>query len=108
MPPNLSGRPVALLLLLCVMTSGWYITASNLDLYKANDTKYRYLKLQKDKSLVKHLRVTDSLHLMYPQMRDSVIAEEDQRQKDFEMMQQAIQMENEAREIKRKIGIKKR
>lgn len=35
----------ALFLLACLVSAGWYNTYKNLEIYKANDTKYRYIKL---------------------------------------------------------------
>lgn len=97
----------ALFLVLCLISTGWYTTYSHLELYKANDTKYRYLKLEADGGLLKWMKVVDSLYLVDTKMRDSVIAREEQNQRDFEMMQKAKQMEDEARELRGKGNKKK-
>ena len=94
---------VGLFLVLCLVLTGWYNTYDKLKLYKANDTKYRYLKLEADGGLLKWMRVIDSLYLVDRKMRDSVIAKEEQNQRDFEMMQKAKQMEDEARELRGKV-----
>ncbi len=42
----------ALFLIVCLLSTGWYITAAKLEMYKANDTKYRYLKLEADRGYI--------------------------------------------------------
>src|SRR3990170_8086584 len=58
---------------LAVVCSGWYMTINSLSKYKANDTKYRFLKLNNNKSLQQLLFITDSLYRIDPRMRDSVL-----------------------------------
>ncbi len=77
-------------------------------MYKANDTKYRYLKLEADPGLNKWLSIIDSLYIVNPKMREAVIAKEEQNQRNFEMMQQALQMEKEAKELKQKVYQKRK
>jgi hypothetical protein len=97
---------VGLFLVLCLVLTGWYNTYDKLQLYKANDTKYRYLKLEADGGLLKWMKVVDSLYLVDKKMRDNVIDREEQNERDFEMMQKAKQMEEDARELKKKAGNK--
>lgn len=80
------------------------MTAGKLNLYKANDTKYRYLKLQDNRTLNTWLSLTDSLDLMDANMRNTVIAKEDENRRNYEIMQNALKMENEAKELKQKIN----
>lgn len=94
-------------MLLCLVSMGWYNTYDNLDLYKANDIKYKYLKLEASPGLRKWMNLVDGLYMTDAKMRDGVIAKEEQTQQDFEMMQKAKQMENEARELKKKANSKK-
>ena len=77
-----------------------------MELYIANDPKYRYMKLEADGGLLKWMTVIDSLYLVDKKMRESVINKEEQNQMDFEMMQKAKQMEDEARELRGKVGRK--
>ena len=58
--------------------------------------------------LSKWLSLIDSLYLADPKMREFVIAKEQQNQREFETMQKALQMEKEARELKKKINKKGR
>lgn len=94
----------ALFLILCLMSAGWITTAGKLNMYKANDTKYRYLKLQDNETLNTWLSLTDSLHLMDATMRNTVIAKEDENQKNLEIMQKALKMEKEAKKLKQKVS----
>lgn len=94
----------ALFLILCLMSAGWIMTAGKLNVYKANDMKYRYLKLQDNETLNTWLSLTDSLHLMNANMRNTVIAKEDENQKNYEIMQKALKMEKEAKELKQRVS----
>lgn len=91
-------KAAALFLILCLMSAGWIVTASRQDMYKANDTKYRYLKLQDNEFLNIWLSLTDSLYLMDANLRNTVIAKEDQNKRNLEILQKALKMEKEAKE----------
>jgi hypothetical protein len=90
----------------CVTVVGWYRAEDSLALYRANDTKYRYLKLNGGQSLYKALVSLDSLYIKDEKMRDWVIAREERNEKAFQLTQRAIQMEKEAKELKQKVGQK--
>lgn len=98
----------ALFLIVCLLSTALYVTADKLKLYKANDTKYRYLKLEANPGLNKWLGLIDSLYIVNPKMKDAVIAKEEQNQRNFEIMQQALQMEKEAKELKQKVHRKRK
>jgi hypothetical protein len=93
----------ALFLIVCLVSTAWFTTYNKVELYKANDTKYRYLKLNASSALSKWLSFIDSVNNTDPKMREFVIAKEAQNQKDFEMMQKALQMEYDAKELKKKV-----
>ena len=58
--PKLLWVSVGLFLAVCLVSSGWFMTASKLDGYIANDTKYRHLKLDTaNESLQKCLYAVD-------------------------------------------------
>ncbi len=59
----------------------------------------RYLKLQGNETLNTWLNLTDSLFIMDGNIRNTVIAQEEQNRKNFEIMQKALKMEKEAKEI---------
>ncbi len=52
--------------------------------------------------------IIDSLYIVDPKMRAAVIAKEEQNQRDFEMMQQALNMKKEAKELKQKVYQKRK
>jgi len=96
----------ALFLTVCLEAVALYVTINNLYAYKANDTKYRYLKLQDNSALNKLLTFTDSLYQINGTMRDSVIRREEQNQRNLEILRRAIQLEKEAKELKKKANVK--
>jgi hypothetical protein len=91
---------IVLFIVECVTVVGWYRAEDSLALYRANDTKYRYLKLNANQSLYKALTSVDSLYIKDEKMREHVLATEERNEKAFQLMQQAIQMEKEARQLK--------
>ena len=93
----------ALFLTVCLLASGWYMTANKFELYKSNDTKYRYLKLQRSISLRQWWRSADSLFIANKNMRGDVLAREEQKQRDIETLQRAMEMEEEAGRLKRQL-----
>jgi len=105
--PKVTWIAVGLFLALCFVLTGWYKTAGKLEMYKANDTKYRYLKLESNAALNKLLDVTDSLYMANAKMREVVIAREEENQRQFEMIQRALQLEKEAKELKQQANEKK-
>ena len=78
------------------------MTGTALKEYKANDTKYRFLKLYGNNSLKVTLFSTDSLYRIYPGMRDSIVQKENENRDRFEMLQKADNEENEAKELRKK------
>ena len=96
----------ALFLIVCMEGGALYKATNNLQQYKANDTKYRYLKLQDNSVLNKLLSFTDSLYAVSATMHDGIIAREEENQKKLEMLRRAIQLEKEARELKKKVNAK--
>jgi hypothetical protein len=100
--PKIIWLCIVLFVSLAVVCTGWYMTANTLTEYNANDTKYRYLKLNSNKSLLDLLYRTDSLFRADAGLRDSVIQQEEENQRIFEMLQKANNMEREAEELKRK------
>jgi hypothetical protein len=100
--PKIIWLCIGLFVSLAAVCTGWYMTANTLTEYKASDTKYRYLKLNSNKSLLELLYTTDSLFRTDPGLRDSVVQLEEENQRIFEMLQKANNMEREAEELKKK------
>ena len=104
--PKILWLASGLFLGLAIVCTGWYMTGTSMKEYKASDTKYRYLKLNSNKSLQDLLSFTDSLYRTDPDMRDSVIQKEEENRKILELLQKADNMEKEAEKLKRKANAK--
>ena len=100
--PKLLWVTIGLFLLACLFFVLWLSAGENLDQYKSNDTKYRYLKLQENQNLRELLYTTDSIYLINPGLRDSVEQRERQNTRNLEMLQEAMKKEQEAKELREK------
>jgi hypothetical protein len=102
--PKLIWITAGLFLALCLTSAGWYMTGQKMEGYKANDIKYRYLKLQQDSNLLLLLYRTDSLQQARPGfLRDSVIQEENARHRDYALSRKAAGLEQKANTLRGKI-----
>ncbi len=78
-----------LFLILCLVCSGWYMTAQKIDQYKAGDVKYRSLKLIPDTPFHQALVRLDSVFLADPDsIERRVIRQEELNQKSLELTDQ--------------------
>ncbi|HEY4197944.1 MAG TPA: hypothetical protein VGM63_20525 [Mucilaginibacter sp.] len=85
---------VGLFLVLCLVCSGWYMTASEANQYKASDTKFRRLKLVADPALQQYLVRLDSVYLSDPEkMRADVTEQEQLLQQRATLMEQVQTVE---------------
>lgn len=101
--PKIACATAGLFLVLCLVITGWYTTASRLDSFRNNDTKYRYLQLLDNSQLSRLLYITDSMHQAQPSLfRDSVLAAENEKQRRLEMLEEAIRKEAEAQQLRQK------
>lgn len=90
----------AVFLILCLAFTGWYNTANKLDNYIANDTKWRYLKLDTArKSFQIYLLSIDSFYNSRVDLRKTVLAQEEQNRLNFERLQEAAQLKAQAKEL---------
>ena len=105
--PNLVWVTAGLFLILCIVCSGWYTTHDKLENYIAGDTKYRYLKLDTEKTLQKILLFTDSLYFQNPKMRDDIIEIEEENKQRTELQQEADEKQKEADALKVKASHRK-
>lgn len=85
--PLAGAVEVSLLLVLAVF--GLYVNHQKLQQYIANDTKYRSLKLIKNKSLEALLYAHDSTYLANPDMRKQVLEQEAARDRKLELLREA-------------------
>lgn len=100
--PKLIWITASLFLLFSLACSGWYNTTSKLSAYVANDTKYRYLKLNNNRNLQVVLHITDSLYFSDHGMRDSVIQTEEKNEQKSKLLQEAIEKQKEADKLRKK------
>ncbi len=81
------------------------MTSKRLAGYKANDTKYRMLRLD-----TVHYRLqffldrADSLYRVDPDLRKSVLETEEQRRINFERLQRAERLKEEAKKLEKEVG----
>lgn len=101
--PKIAWITAVFFVALLIVCPGWYMTETALKAYKANDTKYRYLKLNPNKALMQLLFYIDSIYRLDPDMRDSVIQKEEDISRLFVLEREAESMKKETEELKRKV-----
>lgn len=101
--PKIAWVTAGLFLALCLVVTGWYTTASRLDSFRNNDTKYRYLQLIDNNQVSHLLHYADSLQQARSGFfRDSVLTAENEKQRRLEMLDEAIRKEAEAQQLRQK------
>jgi hypothetical protein len=101
--PNIIVISAILFIIICALISGWIITYQNLDQYKENDTKYRFLKVQGNKPLQDLLFITDSLYNAQSNLRENVIHQEDSILERFKRLQEIDTKEKEIKALKKRV-----
>ena len=101
--PKIVLIAAGLFLTVCFLSTGWYMTADKLNLYKANDTKYRYLRSYGTKAVQQLLNFTDSLFIVTPKLREAVLQREQKIQDSIETMLRANDMEQQAIELRKRV-----
>jgi len=87
--PKIAWITVGLFLVLCFISSGWYMTARSSEQYQANDIKYRELKLEADSAFRQYLYKLDSLYLANPEKMTKFVKEQELlREKSLELSEQ--------------------
>ena len=102
--PKIAFATVVLSVLLLLALMGWYYTFDDLNQFKGNDTKYRYLKLQKNEPLRQLLFITDSLFTKQSGMRENVIYQEDSILDRFKRLQEIEAREKKIKELKKELN----
>lgn len=93
-----------LFLALCLVSAGWYWTGRKLDDFVANDTKYRYLKLDTARGgLQKYLYVVDSLYRTHPDMRRWLLRQEVATRQQAVTLDQAKDREPGAKQLRNNV-----
>jgi len=94
--PKLTWIAAGMFLALCLVCSGWYITARTSEQYQANDIKYRRLKLTADSASRRYLYKLDSLYLADPAKMEKYVKEQELlRQKSLELHDQLQAIDKE-------------
>jgi hypothetical protein len=102
--PKLIWVTVGLFIALSLVCAGWYVTGNKLDSYIANDTKYRYLRINTaEKGLHHYLDRVDSLGQSNINLRETVLKTEEKNREDFERLQKAERLKAEVRELENKV-----
>lgn len=96
------GVAVGVFLLLVLAVSGLYVNYQKLQQYIANDTKYRSLKLIKNKSLEALLHTQDSIYLVNLDMRKRILEQEMEGKRQLELLRKAREKQQETEELREK------
>lgn len=99
--PKLIAVSAGLFLALAVVMMGWFSNWQRLSDYRSNDTKFRYLRLQQDTTVLQWVYFTDSLEFAgRDQLREGVRREEVARERRRQLLERARQKETEATELR--------
>jgi hypothetical protein len=102
---------VAIALLIALIVIIYFLLDANgrLQQYRSNDYKYRHLKLTNNKSIQQLLMYADSLYIINPDsFKTSVRLRELQKQRKFELLEQATNKELEAKKLRKQAGEKQK
>jgi len=96
-----------LFLVLVFLIWGWLNTHSKLELYEANEIKYRYFKVYGNRALIKFCGQIDSVYLKDKSgFRDSVEQKEQRLFRQWELNRLAGEKEREAKTLRERAGRK--
>lgn len=105
--PKLIWISVGLLIVLCLVCSGWWVTGTKLEGFIASDTKYRHLRLDTaHKGLQLYLDQLDSVYKAHPDFREKVLETEEEYRLNFERLQKAERLKTEAKSLEKAAGRK--
>lgn len=103
--PKIIWIAACLFLCLSLVCTGWYMTSSTLDQFRANDVKFRYLKLKSSRATQEDINDIDSLYHIGYAMNDSVIQWENDLQKATELNKKLLENEGEVQGLKEKLNV---
>ena len=102
--PKFIWIAAGLFLILAMACAGWFNTHNNLEKYVANDSKYRYLKLDTvNKKLQIYLYMVDSLYNTDVEFRNKIASSEEQNIKNIALLQKAYELKIEAKKLENAI-----
>ena len=100
---------IALVIALAVVVYFLLNTNGRLQQYRSNDFKYRHLKLTNNRSLQQLLLYADSLYIINPDsFKTSVQLREEHKREQFELLQQAADKEQQAKQLRTQAGEKQK
>ncbi|MEP6748323.1 MAG: hypothetical protein ABJB86_11400 [Bacteroidota bacterium] len=100
--PKIIWIAAGLFIVLALVCSGWYNTYNKLDASIANDSKYRYLKLDTaNRKLQLYMFMLDSLYAANINFRSKVIYSEEQNLKNLDLLQKAYKLKCQAKNWRR-------
>ena len=87
--PAIAWATAGLFLALCLASTGWFTTGQRIEQLKANDIKYRYLKVFVDSSATVYLLNLDSIYAANPDsFQNIVITRERLKERRLELLDQ--------------------
>jgi len=102
--PKVIWIAACLFIVLALVCAGWYNTHNKLDASIANDSKYRYLKLDtSNKKLQLYMFMVDSLYAADINFRSTVIYSEEQNLKNLALLQKAYQLKSQAKNLEKMV-----
>jgi hypothetical protein len=105
--PKIIWIAAGLFIVLALVCAGWYNTYNKLDASIANDSKYRYLKLDTvNKNLQIYMFMVDSLYITDVNFRSKVIYSEEQNLRNFDLLQKAYQLKSQAKNLEKMVKTK--
>lgn len=101
--PKLIWITAGLFISLALALAGWYATTQKAKEFMANDTRYRYLKLDTSQYLQGYLNQADSIYNTMPDMRKYVFEEEQRLRENYEKLKKAEVLRVEANGLERSV-----
>ena len=86
--PGIIWSSIGLFVMVCLTTTGWFITARTMDRYSTNDIKYRQLRLVADSAFSAYLFRLDSVYEAAPDsFKDAVLEKERLKEERLELLE---------------------
>jgi len=102
--PMIIWAAIGLFLLLCLVSTGWFMTVQTMDKYQANDIQYRHLKLI-DTAHSRYYFLLDSIYQVQPDsFTSAVIKGERLKQEQLETMEHLHDINKQIDNLNKKGG----
>jgi len=96
--PKIAWITAGLFLAFCLVCAGWYMTAHDADQYRANDIKYRELKLEEDSAFQNRLWQLDSIYQADAEKLERAVKEMES------LRRKSLELTDQLQAVNRKIG----